>query len=366
MINLIKKITICLLTICIIISINGCTNHLKRATQPIEGHNDLKKAKESVYKLEDPEDLARVALEAQENSLRLLAVQQISKQAVLVDLVTKSNDDWVQFAAAQKLSDPSILKKVTSEKDNCRIDLLHKMIVSFENITGAHRLRLMANIYPVLLVLSEPTVANEVGEILSIDLSWSPTYQRYSVASGILTMSGENFSCSITLENIDEPIYHNWSTVFLDSFATYQGVTELTFREAEIYSGSLFVSLFDYLPIDCQVEIAIQLLEQLPLYCGHFFVGYPDCSSDNFRSNMCGDITSLMASVGEPLVTKLIPYIDHEKIFVSEVAITALGRIGDQRALKPLLDAHKDVTPGLWTEKKVIERSLKMLGWEPD
>lgn len=78
---------------------------------------------------------------------------------------------------------------------------------------------------------------------------------------------------------------------------------------------------------------------------------------------LCSDAVCALSEIGLPAVVPLIEALQNEDRHVRGYAAEALGRIGDPRAIQPLIGVIKERD---WETRKQIAEALDALGWKPD
>lgn len=219
----------------------------------------------AVEKLSDQALLAEIAQKDMEQEVRKAAMDKLSNPNGLLKLARQANDPTIRRTAMKKLSDmatdPALLLAVLSVRnDTSEVNLPAVQLTGFDSIPKEHLPRLISEILPARFVLTDPEVADVVGDIVSISVHWSSRTRDYFRGLGDSTpigyLSGEDFSCSIKLSEMSRNLSCSWSTSFPDqTLYTTDALSsqvvpyrEIGFRSGDINTGDLLGSAFACLP----------------------------------------------------------------------------------------------------------------------
>ncbi|MBN1997323.1 leucine-rich repeat domain-containing protein [candidate division KSB1 bacterium] len=186
---------------------------------------------------------AKLAVDGKNYSVRLAAVEKLIDPTVLAKIALKAKDQAIRESVIEKLINPALLETFANEKEDYDVQIIYKLIHSFDAVPQEHRKRLISKILLAIHVLNDPEVKNEVGEIVSIKTSWSDNRQSYKTNSGIRSFPGESFQCSIKLKHLTGPLSNSWESYFPEiTTGSY-----LSFNEAEVNGADLLGLILDRL-----------------------------------------------------------------------------------------------------------------------
>jgi len=188
---------------------------------------------EAVKKLTDQKLLADIAINDEDSSAREEAVYRLTDQSVLAKIALE--DSFLGNIALKKLADQTLTDKTAAE--DWRVRLILKFISAFDSVPTEHRERLMMEVLPAIRVLSNQAVVSAVGDIVSIKTEWDSRSQYYTRGE----MEGEIFNCSIKVQKLDEPLSYTWYTSFPEI------TTSLGFCSAIVNPADLLKKPFDKL-----------------------------------------------------------------------------------------------------------------------
>jgi hypothetical protein len=189
----------------------------------------------AIEKLTDQELLADIAKNVKDFMLRELAIEQLTDQTLLAKIALEGPGGDI---ALEKLASQKDLYKIPLVDMDKRLQLVTKFISAFQSKPGTGRMDLMKGLLPAIRVFSNPSVVNEVGEIIEIKTEWRGTSEFYI---GTLTGSkpGEIFTVTIKVQKLPEPISYTWATSFP------QTVSNLSFLSASINPADMIKILFE-------------------------------------------------------------------------------------------------------------------------
>lgn len=186
-------------------------------------------------------DYNRLALEAEEEEDRLVAVEKLTNQDLLSRIALEDVSERVRETAVRMLTDQAAMAGITADDENWRVRLISKVILAFDPVPYEHRARHIAEILPALRVLSDPNVVSEFGEIVSIKTDWSHIWQDYfGTGIEVKTISGEEFMLSINVRDLPGALSLTWVTDF-----PYQVARRVGFVCAEVNTSDILGTVFD-------------------------------------------------------------------------------------------------------------------------
>jgi len=207
----------------------------------------------AIKKLTDQSLLAKIIVENTIQGVREAAFETLTDQSLLAKLALEDEGLDVHEAAISRLTEPAMLARLSTTNGDGRTQLIHKLILAFDNVPDEHRVRLINSILPAVRVLSDPEIVNIVGEIVSVRTIWSSRSASYwGVKAKGGNKSGELFKCSVKLKNLSESLSHTWSTFFPTS------TSHLAFEFAKINAGDILGPAFERLPQSLLTKIAVK------------------------------------------------------------------------------------------------------------
>ncbi|NQT92142.1 MAG: hypothetical protein HQ559_05220 [Lentisphaerae bacterium] len=199
---------------------------------------------EEVRRIKDPTELARLAVEAEWASVREAAVEMLTDQDLLTKVALDAGDERVVYAAEKRITSRPHLARVAREAPfpharKCAIRRLHdedvlgtisqtdsephiRALALFRKMTHedprADSLpnHLVDPLLPAIELLMNPDVASHLGDITEISTKLAFTSQSYAAKSGRGgdIVAGEEFSCSLTLNELRSGLSATWRATF--------------------------------------------------------------------------------------------------------------------------------------------------------
>lgn len=177
------------------------------------------------------------------NSIGLIAINKISNQNLLLEIIKKKNNTLLGFESVKKISDINLLSKIAVDNfsDSSMVDiaainkliefnllnnismntvdrnfhLIFKYINALKEVPQFNKNRLAMLFLPIIQILNNPKIIKELGEITSINLNWDEIYETYYFGN----VYGEIYSFSIKLKYVNNPLIIKSKTIFPSSLS---------------------------------------------------------------------------------------------------------------------------------------------------
>lgn len=168
----------------------------------------------------------------------------------LVKLAFEEEDMIFSFSLLNKMLQPELMAKIKAQNRDYRSRLFVIIVEGFDEVPGEERVRLIWRVMPGFRLLITPGVLSLTGEVLSVKTSWRKMSEYYTGGWDRRgDKPGEEFSLSIHLQKIKQPIICKWETKF------NYGEFDLGFKCAEVEWKDLLRRVFANLPVSALTEL---------------------------------------------------------------------------------------------------------------
>jgi hypothetical protein len=242
----------------------------KYSDQTITKNFDIEDKNESirmvaVQDLADQTILSKIAINDNNKYVRIAAVENLTDQTILAKIAVDDKEESVRRKAVMKLTDQTILSKITveDENENIRNIAIEKLNdQSFYNIMGEtfvkqtpgiYQARIAKHFLPILYILRDKKVTDEIGKIKLLNVTWKYINKSYSNSNKTIKVGGESICFSIVFNKVKDNISYCWNTNF-----PHEVYYETPFLEAKIDNGNLVTNILNRLPQQLLAKIAVE------------------------------------------------------------------------------------------------------------
>ncbi len=238
-----------------------------------EYEEDVAAGVAAVDKVPNEPDLIRITREAHNGKVRAAALKKVSDQVALTHSVFNDAaelprkaaaariadartlarvcfhdpESSVREAAVERLRNPGIFPALNSGNNDQETRLISIVIQGFNGVPVEHRSRLISGLLPAITFLRQPDMSDNVGDILSVEASWSPTSAGYALphSSNLISLRGEILSVSIALKRFPQGLATSWVTSFPNNILGGDTVLHPASMDLSALLGGLLARLSD-------------------------------------------------------------------------------------------------------------------------
>ncbi|NIM18215.1 MAG: hypothetical protein GTO45_39950 [Candidatus Aminicenantes bacterium] len=308
---------------------------LKDLFRPRWKHSDLSKRLDAVKRLEDRKKLSDIAKNDNNFEVRIAAVEKSSDQKMLSDIAKNDNNFEVRITAIKKISDQKLLSEIAKNDKECKVrETAVEKLEDQSMLAGIARMDEDRNVRNT--AMEKLTDQKVLADILKKE---KVGFIRKKILEKLNTSEWHDLFIDI-IENDFDPEVRKVAFHKLDSKEQPQ-FGKFVFKE-EIESLLKILKNdkgYRVMGGDDPIESAIEELSEkgkfvvsLIIDSIHDYKGYPLCS-----------IIEVLGKIGDKrAVEPLINSLKDENARVREGAVEALGKIKDKRAIEPLIHSLKD------------------------